>query len=129
MSRVKTGEASSNKYVAAELRMGKPDDSALGIVPLLGVDEAELYQGMAQGVSAIVNEFERAGTEDDLYCLSYVLHGKTGSDTRTFPNGTLDEGRPAGLTLSDFKQHQYARLAHLSDAHVLALRLYTTAAF
>lgn len=49
-----------------------------------------------------------------------------------FKNGVIDEqgpGRPDGRTFNDFFEHQYSRRGRLSKAHVLALRMYTTAAY
>jgi len=66
-----------------------------------------------------VSEF---GTDDDRYCLDYVLRKATGSSTREWPNGILDQGRPAGLFLADFASDPSVKLARLGVAHVAALR-------
>ncbi|EOD37536.1 hypothetical protein EMIHUDRAFT_454878 [Emiliania huxleyi CCMP1516] len=66
---------------------------------------------------------------DDRECLEYLLHGRTGDLPRRWPNGVMDEGRPAGLSLDDFVAHPHSRLAGLSPAHVAALRLYTCNCF
>ena len=57
-----------------------------------------------------------------------MLHERAGSSTKIFANGRRDEGRK-GESFADFVNHRHAKTAQLSDAHVLALRLYTTAAF
>jgi hypothetical protein len=66
--------------------------------------------------------------------LEYVLRGQTGEPEasgckREWPNGVIDEGHPAGLSLDDFCATEPARLARLSRGMVLALRLYSTAVY
>ena len=51
-----------------------------------------------------------------------------GSSDKEFPNGVRDQGRN-GETLKDFVNHPYSRQAGLTEAHMIALRLYTTSAF
>ena len=81
--------------------------------------------------------------EDDFECLQYVLHARAGSSDKVFANGNLkrdcDKGGMVlddrlkfdghGMKLQDFCNHPSARTAKLQTAHVVALRLYTTAAF
>ena len=87
-------------------------------------------------------EFERAGTEEDLECLHYVRYEAAGSSGREFPpngrrdcdsNGALLPERKradgSGMLLKDFVEAHSSKVANLSMAHVLALRLYTTAAY
>ena len=76
-----------------------------------------------------MHEVETSGTAVDRECLQYVLHERAGSSHKTFQNGwRRDEGRD-GETLADFVDHPFSREAGLNEAHVLALRLYTTAVF
>lgn len=58
----------------------------------------------------------------------YVLHEPAGSSDKAFSNGVRDAGRN-GERLADFVNHPSAKRAGLREAHVLALRLYTTATF
>ena len=81
--------------------------------------------------------------ENDFECLQYVLHSRAGSSDTVFANGNLkrdcDKGGNVrddrltfdglGMQLQDFCNHPSARTAKLLTAHVVALRLYTTAAF
>ena len=82
------------------------------------------------------------GDAEALECLHYVLYERAGSSPKIFPNspyprdcdengGRGDRLTSAGepMTFADFVEHANSRRAQLSDAHVLALRLYTTAAF
>lgn len=81
-----------------------------------------------RGIAAIEAEFRTHGTADDVECFEYVRHGKTGDSVRRWPNGVLDEGRPAGLKLEWFHA-QAPAAAKLTMAMVLALRLYTTSCY
>ena len=97
---------------------------------------------MILGLEAIREEVARNGTEVDKECLAYVLDMEAGSSGKAFqgglkrdcgedgcvlPSRLTAEGR--GMRLSDFVAHEDAILAGLSEAHVAALRFYTTAAF
>ena len=81
---------------------------------------------MMMGTAAIVDEFEEHGTDEDKECLRYVLHEQASEKLCT--NGMRDEGRH-GERLADFVSSEPARNARLAEPHVLALRLYTTAAY
>lgn len=118
-----------SRFDGSEMVTGQPITSALGVHRFLGVEDATLYRGLSEGVPAIEREFEAHGTADDLECLEYVLRQASGSNQRVWANGVLDEGREAGLLLHDFVQHPAAKQANLTVAHVLALRLYSTAAY
>lgn len=113
-----------------DLKMGQPVASALGVVSLLGVPDAELRARMAAGVRAIEDEVAANGTPADQENLRYVLHEPAGSSDVIFPNSAFprDHGR-AGERLFDFVAMDEARTAQLSPAHVVALRLYTTSVY
>ena len=111
-----------------QMILGLPEEAALGIDRFMRVASSTIYAGMARGVAAIVAEFEVAGTATDKECLHYVMHERAGSSDKEFPNGVRDQGRN-GETFEDFVNHPHSRQAGLTAAHVLALRLYTTAAF
>ena len=66
--------------------------------------------------------------------LEYVLHGRTGDPEasgckREWPNGVINEGHPAGLSLDDLCAMEPAQLARLGRGMVLALRLYSMAVY
>lgn len=125
------------------LRLGEPADAVLGLDRYMGVDAGMIRHRMAQGVSAIVDELESYGTDVDRECLHYVLHAEAGSSELTFSNGNLKRDCDSagnllpsrrtlngnGMRLQDFIEHPSSRTAKLEPAHVVALRLYTTAAF
>jgi len=103
---------------------------------------------MSEGVVAIRREIEAAASTaeqkalDTLECLDYVQLSRAGSSATTFPNsphprdcdenGLRPDRRTAsgdGMTLADFVSDPNSREAELEEAHVLALRLYTTRAY
>ena len=86
---------------------------------------------MARGTAAIVDEVETHGSETDLECLTYVLDCVAGSSDVTFQHGWSRDAAPShnGKRLADFVAHPRSRGAGLLEAHVVAQRLYTTAAF
>lgn len=131
------------RFNGNQLNTGRPADAALGIFPYLGVPDQQIWAGMSKGVAAIEDEFKRHGNEADLECLYYCLHQPAGSSPKTFQHGLLRDCDPQGnllperrrvedgepMTFHDFVHHERSKMAHLLDAHVLALRVYTTAAF
>ena len=125
-----------------DLVFGQPQDAALGITHFMRVPDSLVYNGMLQGVGAICAEFQASGTEVDKECLQYVLLHGAGTSDKQFPNGIRDRDPATGepradrlsatgqpMSLADFAAHPHSRAAELSEAHVLALRLYSTAAY
>jgi hypothetical protein len=108
---------------------GKPLDAALGVNHYMRVDAAVVMRGMAEGVRRIVREVERGGTPEDRECLDYVLRRRAGSSAKAFQGGRRRDSQRQGEQLRDFVDLPQSRLAELEPAHVLALRLYTTAAY
>ena len=128
------------RFAESELRVltfGKPEFSTLPIAFSMGADDNYVVREASAddgGVGAIAREVGEHGTADDRMLLEYVLRGRTGAPEavgcrREWPNGTIDEGQPAGLSLDDFGAMEQARAARLSVGMVLALRLYSTAVY
>jgi hypothetical protein len=126
----------------AEMLSGTPELAALGLKHFLCVPPTWALPSLAMGVEAIAAEIEACGSADAREALQYVLHSAAGSSARRFINSSWARDCDAsgvradrltatgeGMTLSDFVAHPRARIAQLSAVHVLALRLYTTAAF
>ena len=125
-----------------QMVLGQPDEAALGLLHFMRVPNSFVFPSIEQGVTAIVGEFETNGTDVDRECLNYVLRERAGSSSKIFPNSPyprdcdltglradrLNEAREP-MALADFVQHPHSTKAGLSAAHVLSLRLYTTAAF
>lgn len=124
------------------LAVGKPEAAALGLNSALKIDSSELHARLARGVDAILEEVGATGDEEVIECLDYVLNQPAGSSPKVFENSPyprdcdaqglredrkLRDGR--GMSLAHFVKHRSARTAELTEAHVVALRLYTTAAF
>jgi hypothetical protein len=60
------------------------------------------------------------------YLLHYIIYEK--ASVKEYPNGTRDKGNE-GKTLEDFRKDPRSKCAQLSEAMVVALRLYTTVAY
>lgn len=128
-----------------EIVFGRPAQAALGVEAYMCVPDQVVHQGRIDGTAAIVSEVSLAGTDVDKECLAYILYAEAGSSDLTFQgglkrdcdeNGKVLESRTVcdgaarrGMLLRDFVAHEHSRLANLEQAHVVVLRLYTTAAF
>jgi len=137
------GIGGDTKFSRMTLVMGQPKDAALGIARYLNRTDDEIdkaiWAGMGRGLDAIREEWAAAGTEDDRICLEYVLHGRAGEHDRRWQHAgdkmmdvfddPADRDGRHGRGLSHFVQHAHARAAGLLTEHVVALRMYTTAAY
>ena len=123
--------AQPSRYSAEprELVYGKPEEAARGIEHYMRVPTDEIRLGMNEGIAKIQAEIAAAGTDEDKECLHYVLNELAGSSTLRFPNGVRDEGRNGDEAFSYFVHHELSRKSNLEAAHVLALRLYSTAVY
>mmetsp|Transcript_23364 Transcript_23364/g.68715 ORF Transcript_23364/g.68715 Transcript_23364/m.68715 type:complete len:392 (-) Transcript_23364:53-1228(-) len=130
----------------SSLVFGRPAHAALGIEYYMRVAPEVVPHGTLEGTVAIIREVNAGGTDDDRECLDYILHAEAGSSERTYQGGlkrdcndrgrvlacrtvTNSSGAVRGMRLADFVAHPSARLANLTEAHVVALRLYTTQAY
>jgi hypothetical protein len=116
-----------------ELKTGRPVEAARGLVNRLNVNMSEFYQlmsketdGIIEEVTNFAKEFEDPAAKEVLELLQYILYEKTSE--KEYPNGTRDKGR-VGKDLIYFITHTKAQQAQLKQPEVVALRLYTTAAF
>ena len=113
-----------------DLVFGQPIDAALGLEDRL--NEPKLHTLIDKAVEGIQEEVDALalsgseGAREVKDWLHYIRHEQTSE--REFPNGVRDKGRGA-LNLGHFLMHPCALKANLSEAHVVALRLYTTRAF
>ena len=120
-----------------------------------GPSDYEVWTGMGEGIEAIKREIEQNGTATDKECLDYVLNGKCpeyivhneqpkgrwegGSNEKPWPHAgdrrmdVFDDPAKAdaraGKSLGYFVNHESSKKAQLVLEHVVAIRLYTTAAF
>ena len=123
------------------LVIGQPEEAALGLTHFLRISEVALRGRLNEGTAAIVAEFESASSRAR-ECLDYVLRKPAGSSPLIFGNSPfprdcdakgvrsdrlLADGR--GMSIGDFATHSSAIAAKLSEPHVVALRVYSTAAF
>ena len=104
---------------------------------------AEINRLKVEGVAAMRREVDALGDPTVSLCLRYVLEQEAGTNAALFETGghTMDcdaagrllatrrraDGR--GMRLRDFVEHASSRAANLEEAHVAALRLYSTDAF
>jgi len=141
-------QAESNdfeRYSAGTMTAGQPADAALGVDRYLGLSIKEIWGRMSVGLPQIVQEVNASGDPDAIECLRYILEGVAGSSDTVWshaqhrlmdrfynPAGevddTLDDGR-SGKDLSHFVEHRTALDAGLEVEHVVACRLYTSAAY
>ena len=115
-----------DKFVTRALVTGLLAEATQGLTSYLGKSAAEMRVAMARGEAAIVDEVAAYADAETSELLNYVMHERCSE--KAYPNGVRDQGRPP-MRLADFMAHDSARRAGLERAHVIALRLYTTAAF
>lgn len=115
-----------SKYVAPEIRLGKPEQSALGLEDLMGINHM-IGKIMTMKEKAIMKEFAGNGSAEDQDNLKHVLAGTL----KMKGDGRADWGRSKGqsVTLDALLATEQAKTAHLELHHVLALRLYTTSSY
>ncbi|EOD28826.1 hypothetical protein EMIHUDRAFT_114014 [Emiliania huxleyi CCMP1516] len=121
-----TAERLSDRFAGAakELVVGQPEEAATGLYGIIGYSEAYLHDRMRQGTAAIIEEAEALGDPEVLENLRF----QNGWRRDCWPDGSSLGGRE-GMVLADFVALPVARRARLEEAHVVALRLYSTAAF
>ena len=113
-----------------ELVLGQPVAAALGLKDRLQV--ADIMIRVHLGMEAIQHEVDalvglgQDPNQEVRSWLNYICNETTSE--KQFVNGIRDQGRP-GKVLNHFLEHPNAKKAQLTDAHVVALRLYTTHAF
>jgi len=107
---------------------GEAAEAARGLVQYMDVkDENTLRLKMRSlGVGAIIEEVDASGIVELKNQLEYVLNQP--ATEMMLSNGMRDSGRN-GETIDDFVNHSIAKQCSLDKAQVVALRLYTTAAY
>ena len=116
-----------DKFASSELITGVVTDAAGGLAAFLCIDDTTLRRAHGPDAEqAIVDEVAALGNTEVSELLKYIRIERTSE--KEYANGIRDKGRE-GKMLEDFLQHPYAKTAALSRAHVIALRLYTTAAY
>ena len=122
--------------------MGQPEFAALGLDYFMRVPSYVQPPSLDNGIRAIEAEVAAHGDIVMRECLQYVLHEAAGSSPLLFPNAPYprdcdadglrpDRRTPSGepMRFADFVASPEAARANLGPPHILALRLYTTAAF
>lgn len=127
------------KFADACLVVGESYDAALGLNVKLGISLKRMWAGLGLGLDEIKHEVETHGSATDKECLDYILRGTAGSSDRAYEHSggrSMDrfdddadtDGR-AGRGLDYFVSHPNSRHAALETEHVVAMRLYTSAAY
>ena len=116
-----------------ELKTGKPVEAARGLVSRMSVVSSDYFQLISKETDGILEEVSRfaSGSNDPAVqevkeLLHYILYER--ASEKEYPNGIRDKGRPA-VDLVYFITHSKAQRAGLKQPEVVALRLYTTAAY
>ena len=117
-----------------KLITGMPVFAAIGLEDRMHVDKVSFYALLGKGVEGIqeeVNQFAASDLEDQdkqqvKELLNYILFEPTAE--RNYENGIRDKGR-GKMQLSDFLNNPKVQTAKLDVAEVVAMRLYTTAAY
>jgi hypothetical protein len=132
MSGNAVGNNSSRLYEPVyELKTGKPIEATRGLDDRMNVNK-DIRIRIANEVDGIQEEVELLASCGDEKCkevlelLNYIRFEK--SSEKEYPNGTRDKGR-RGVNLIYFLTHKKAQEARLTEAEVVALRLYSTAAY
>jgi hypothetical protein len=107
-------------------------DAIHGVAEAVGLGDPVVFsEGIRDGVKSIEAEFQQNGTAEDKRWLQYVLYEKArhrGPYPQEEGSENVDVGHD-GMLLAHFLAHRSASVALLTRAHVLALRLYTTACY
>ena len=141
-SREDDGSDSRFLVTPNEMVFGRPKDAASGIGYYMCVDDDDVRRGMLGGTDAIRSEIMLYGSESDKECLDYVLNREAGSDPTTFQSGLKRDCDEHGnvlrrrqvrtawgwrsMRLADFVADPKSRKCRLKEAHVVAVRYYTT---
>ena len=116
-----------------QLKTGKPVEAARGLISRMNIDTAEFYrliaketEGIVEEVRTFAQESQESAVREVQELLNYILYER--SSEKEYPNGIRDKGR-VGKDLVYFITHAKAQKAGLKQPEVVALRLYTTAAY
>ena len=125
-----------------DMILGRAMKAAASLDYFMHVPSNVSTPSLDDSIDEIIREVTTRGNDVTKECLNYVLYEAAGSSTEIFPNSPYprdcdadgvrkDRQKESGepMRFDDFVAHKDAVRASLHRAHVLALRLYTTAAF
>jgi hypothetical protein len=119
-----------DKFTAAKLMTGQPQEAAHGIAHYMGLDSQRLGQIISRGLQAIRAEFEKSGDADDVANMRYILDEAAREQEETVSYGvTVKDKGHGGMRLNDFLQLPEAKTAKLEAVHIAALRLYSSQSY
>ena len=121
-----------------KLKTGRPADAAAGLVHMMCIEKIHdkyhhrIRKG-TEGMQEEVDEFashpefaEDQNVKEVKALLKYIRYDETSE--KKYDNGIRDLGR-SKMKLADFMQDSRVKTAKLSEAEVVAMRLYTTIAY
>jgi hypothetical protein len=125
------------RFEVNAFRVGERNAAFRGIWSAMGLVEGgpEHVRILRQGVTEIEREFREQGRDDedwkpddgfrsDWARFEYVECRRAGKKVQE--NGAIRDDRHVGKTLASFMEDRNVEIAGLAEAHVLALRLYTS---
>jgi hypothetical protein len=147
----------SDKFMSQKLITGQPVDAAHGLAVFMGISTEREGEIKLHGLAAIREEFlqlevkvaqletdaatpiekenakkEKEQAAKDITTMKYILDQPAEEQVNDSNDGNStivrDKGHN-GMLLLDFKRHPTAVAARLEEAHVAALRLYTSTAY
>ena len=112
-----------------QLRTGLPHEAVRGLEDRMVVNSPSFFKRISKGVEGIqeeVDELAACSSDPDVLELKESVHYILFETTceKGYDTGVRDQGRGA-MRLSDFVNHPNAKHAHLHEAEVVAIRLYT----
>jgi hypothetical protein len=131
------------KFIANKLVTGQAISAAHGLADFMGIDGLREGEIKSQGLDAIRKEFqnlvttaatpaEKESADTDLAIVKYILDEPASRRTELSNDGHTQQERDVGhegLRLADFVERPEAVTAKLNEAHIAALRIYSSKAY
>ena len=125
---VQRNVSSNEKFVGTKpLITGELTHTTEGLQSFLCIDDVNMKEIMSNPEQAIIDEVKQLGNKEVTKMLQYIREEPVSE--KVCPNGVRDKGRPPGMTLVQFMEHENVQKSSLKREHVIALRLYTTTAY
>ena len=130
MAHLRSMDTTSNgdKFLGTtELISGALENLTEGLQSFLRVSDLNMTKIRQNPEQAIIDEVNALGNVEVIELLKYIREEPISH--KKYPNGIRDQGRQPGTCLQDFMMHENVSKGSLKRCHVIALRLYTTAAY
>ena len=110
-----------------ELISGQLKHTTEGLPSFLCLNEEDIKKIRSNPEQAIIDEVLLFSNEEVIELLHYIREEPISE--KKYSNGIRDKDRPPGMCLNDFMKHPNVKKSSLHREHVIALRLYTSAAY